>query len=826
MSGGRLVPAVCLHGMRIPAPHVAPVEGTRQRLRLRLQGVVQGVGFRPHVYRLAAAAGLSGWVGNSAAGLVVEAEGAGADLRDFSRRLEAERPPGSSIQSFEAIWLEPVGWKGFEIRPSDNTGERSVLVRPDVATCTACVKEIFDPNDRRFGYPFTNCTHCGPRYSIIEALPYDRANTSMKRFTMCRDCRGEYEDPADRRFHAQPNACPRCGPGLELWTAAGAVEARGAGALERAVEAIRLGEIVGVKGLGGFQLIVDARAGAAVASLRTRKHREEKPFAVMMTGIEQAREFCHVSMLEERLLLSPESPIVLLRRRASGQEHGGISAGVAPGNPLLGVMLPYTPLHHLLLAAVRFPVVATSGNLSDEPICIDEIEARERLKDIVDHLLVHDRPIVRHVDDSVVRVVAGRELMMRRARGYAPLPVVISAEVVKREPGGSAPERRTGMNSAGTGGVLAVGGQLKNTVALSTGTSIVLSQHVGDLGTAAAFLGFRTVMQDLQHLFGVEAALVVSDLHPDYASKNEARRWARRLVGVQHHHAHILACMAENELDGPVLGIAWDGTGYGTDGMIWGGEFMAVDSAGYERFATLRPFRLPGSERAVHEPRRSAAGLLFEHLGARAFERRELPTIAAFDPAELASLQVALERKFNAPLTTAVGRLFDAVASLLGIHQKVTFEGQAAMALESLATSSSDGGTYDLPLKPASFHAGRIPNEPRDPARDALWHVDWAPFLEGLLRDLGTGAPRERLARRFHRALVDAMVAVAALSGIERVVLSGGCFQNGIILESVIERLRQCGHRVYWHQRVPTNDGGLALGQAVAGLRLKNGAAE
>ncbi|MCL4178325.1 MAG: carbamoyltransferase HypF [Verrucomicrobia bacterium] len=797
--------------MRASFPTVAAVvpTGPRLRLRLRLQGVVQGVGFRPHVYRLAVEAGLDGWVGNTPLGVAIEVEGGEKALWDFRRRLERERPPGSSIQSLEAVWLEAAGWTGFEIRPSDQAGAPSLLVRPDVAVCDACVREIFDPANRRFGYPFTNCTHCGPRYSILEALPYDRANTSMRRFEMCPECRREYQDPADRRFHAQPNACPKCGPLLELWSADGTPVARREEAMAEAVEALRRGRILAVKGLGGYQLLVDARSEAAVQALRQRKHREEKPLAVMVPGMEEARTLCRVSAIEEGLLRSPEAPIVLLRRLEGNLP---LAAAVAPGHPFLGIMLPYTPLHHLLLAALRFPVVATSGNLSDEPICIDETEARERLQGIVDGFLVHNRPIVRQVDDSVVRVVAGREMVVRRARGYAPLPVAIAGGGSGSGPGETA--------GAGTKrGVLAVGGQLKNTVALSAGGAVVLSQHIGDLETAAALSAFRRVVHDLQRLFGVEPARVMADLHPDYVSTKEAKRWVESPTGVQHHHAHILSCMAENELEGPVLGIAWDGTGYGLDGMVWGGEFLIAEAGGYERLATLRPFRLPGGERAVREPRRSAAGLLFAGYGPGAFDQRDLPTLAAFSPAEMRAVRESLERPFNAPLTTAVGRLFDAVASLLGVRQQTGFEGQAAMALESLAMGSSDRGAYPLALRPAG--GGTDPGEggTRVAARDALWHADWGPLLDELLGDLRAGVPPERMAARFHRGLIELMVAVAARAGLERVAVSGGCFQNVVLLEGAIERLRAAGHRVYWHQRVPTNDGGLALGQAVAGMR-------
>jgi hydrogenase maturation protein HypF len=786
--------------LSFPSVENAQNAGPRRRLRLRVQGVVQGVGFRPHVYRLAAEMGVCGWVGNALSGVVVEVEGTEAELRGFRRRLEMERPRGSSIQSLETIWLEPAGWEGFRIRPSDPTGARTVTVRPDVATCEDCVREIFDSGDRRYQYPFTNCTHCGPRYSIIDALPYDRANTSMKGFVMCADCQAEYADPSNRRFHAQPNACPTCGPRLEMWSATGEVWGLGSEALAAAAEALRQGQILAVKGLGGFHLMADARSSLAVETLRLRKHREERPLAVMVPGLGDAHALCEVSGLEEGLLRSPEAPIVLLRRHTTVLTGEGVADAVAPGNPFLGLMLPYTPLHHLLLAELRFPVVATSGNLSDEPICIDEHEALERLRGIADGFLVHNRPILRHVDDSVVRLVAGREMMVRRARGYAPLPVTLADT--------------TGAPAA-AGNILAVGAQQKNAVALGSAGNIVLSQHIGDLDTAAALTVFRRVTADLQRLLAIEPEWVVSDLHPDYVSTREAKARSGNHRGVQHHFAHVLSCMAENELEGPLLGIAWDGTGYGLDGMIWGGEFLLADRDGYDRVATLRPFRLPGGERAIREPRRSAVGLLFEHCGESAFQLTDVPAVAAFSASELTAIQGALERRFNAPQTTAVGRLFDAVAALVGIRQCVGFEGQAAMALEWLASGAPAAAPYQFPLRPATGTR----SEPRVAARDAVWHADWAPMIDELLHDLRGGAPPARMAVRFHRALIELTVEVATRAGLERVALSGGCFQNLVLLEGIIERLRMAGHRVYWHQRVPTHDGGLALGQALAGGR-------
>ena len=572
------------------------------RARIVVRGAVQGVGFRPFVYRLAAELQLNGWVSNTGQGVFIEVEGDRASVQRFLFRLEKEKPPRASIHSLESSFLDPVGYAKFEIRESEETGGKSVVILPDIATCADCVREIFDPNDRRFGYPFTNCTNCGPRFSIIESLPYDRANTSMKRFIMCAECDREYHDPLDRRFHAQPNACPRCGPQIELWDKSGSVIARSGDALLKAAEIIRTGNILALKGIGGFQLLVDARNDQAVTSLRERKHREEKPFAVMYPAIEAVREICEILELEERLLRSAESPIVLLHR------HSAMFPFVAPGNPNLGVMLPYTPLHHLLMRELDFPVVATSGNLSDEPICIDEREALSRLGGIADFFLTHDRPIVRHMDDSIVCIMGGRELVLRRARGYAPLPINLKSEV----------------GSQRSEIILAVGAHLKNTVALKMGTNVFVSQHIGDLETKEAYSAFCAVAEDLPRLYEVKPDLIACDMHPDYLSTKYAAQLPSPAAGVQHHWAHVASCMAENELEPPALGVAWDGTGYGTDGTIWGGEFLLANITSFTRVAQLRQFRLPGGDAAIKQPRRSCLGLLHEIFRDELWKRDEL----------------------------------------------------------------------------------------------------------------------------------------------------------------------------------------------------------
>ena len=774
------------------------------RLRIIVRGAVQGVGFRPFVYRLATELGLAGWVNNSAQGVSLEVEGARPLLAQFFLRLEAEKPPRSFVQSLESVWLDSAGYREFEIRASSGTGDKSALVLPDIATCADCLRELFEPGNRRYRYPFTNCTHCGPRFTIIESLPYDRANTSMKCFAMCGLCQAEYNDPRDRRFHAQPNACPECGPHLELRDPAGGLLESHDRALIAAAQAICAGRIVAVKGLGGFQFVVAAANEDAVRRLRKRKGREEKPLALMFPSLGSLRRHCPVDTFEERLLRSPESPIVLLRKKAPQREAGGdplpsrderIAASVAPGNPWLGAMLPYTPLHHLLMAELGFPVVATSGNLSDEPICTDDCEAVNRLGRVADLFLVHNRPIVRHVDDSIVRVMLDRELLLRRARGYAPLPIRI-------------PGSRDQTDAARP--ILAVGGHLKNTVALSIGPQVFISQHIGDLETVPAFEAFQRVIGDFERLFGARPGTVAADAHPDYLSTRFAREMDAPVFTVQHHYAHVLACMAENELEPPVLGVSWDGTGLGTDGTIWGGEFLLVTDGGFERAGYFRPFGLPGGDAAVREPRRAALGLLFELFGAAVFSRTALRPLKQFDSPELAVLKRMLVRRLNSPLTSSAGRLFDAVASLTGLRQQSSFEGQAAMDLDFARADFECSRSYPFEIRPAT--TGDVPG--------ALV-FDWAPMILELISDLDRETPVPEVAAKFHNTLAEVVVGMARRAGQERVVITGGCFQNKYLTEQSVRRLERAGFRPYWHQRIPPNDGGIALGQVVAAWRAK-----
>ncbi len=756
------------------------------RLKIAIRGLVQGVGFRPFVYRLANEEGLAGWVKNSPEGVFIEAEGPKESLDDFLLRLPREKPPLSLLQSLEYSVLEPVGYRDFRIGRSDDGGEKQALILPDIATCPQCQREIFSAGDRRHRYAFTNCTLCGPRFSIIQALPYDRCHTTMKRFTMCTPCSREYREPRDRRFHAQPNACPDCGPHLTLWDGAGVSLADGDAALDRTAAAIRRGEILALKGIGGFQLLVDARNEAAVARLRQRKAREEKPLAVMCPDLESARHLVHLSPLEEQALLSPQSPIVLARRLRAGE----IAPSVAPDNPHLGVMLPYSPLHHLLMRELGFPVVATSGNLHDEPIVTDETEAVADLTGITDCFLVHDRPIERYVDDSVVRVQVGRQVILRRARGYAPLPVSLTSELPP---------------------LLAVGAHLKNTVAVSRGRDVILSQHIGDLETAPAYFAFRKVVQDLLRLYEVEPLAVACDAHPDYLSSQHARELGLPVVEVFHHHAHLASCLAENELEGDVLGVTWDGAGYGDDGTIWGGEFLVGDAGGYRRVATFRPFRLAGGEQAMREPRRSALGLFFEMEGPAALDqppgRAGWPFLDGFSDGERRLLGRMLASGANSPLTSSCGRLFDAVAALLGIKAVSSFEGQAAMMVEFAVKEGVDDA-YPVSLR------SRGGGEPLV--------FDWEPLVRAILRDQERGVETGVICARLHNALADLIVEVARQVGLERVVLSGGCFQNRYLTERTFHRLQQEGFRPFTHQRVPPNDGGIALGQIVVAATKVN----
>ncbi len=770
--------------------------------RIEIRGTVQGVGFRPWVYRLARQAGLSGTVRNDSAGVTIEAYGPDDAIAAFQGRLAASPPPAAAIEELRWERLPGQPPAEFSIVASSETADRRLSIPADLATCGDCRRELLDPRDRRHRYPFTNCTNCGPRFTITLGMPYDRPATTMAGFTMCRDCQREYDDPGDRRFHAQPNACPLCGPQLALWDARGRIYAAGDEALRATAFSVLGGAIAAVKGLGGFHLIVDAADPEAVARLRRRKHRYEKPLALMVPDLEAAAELCELSDEAARLLASPAAPIVLLRRRP----RAGVAAEVAPGNPYLGIMLPYTPLHALLMAELRRPVVATSGNLSDEPISIDEREALERLAGIADLFLVHDRPIARHADDSVAFVLAGEPRLLRRARGWSPAPISLPRPVPP---------------------LLAVGAHLKNTVAVSSGDGVFISQHIGDMETPQARDAFAAVIADLLAMCRVEPQAIAHDLHPDYVST----RWARaaadgdgaaaaaalagvRRIAVQHHHAHLASCLADAGVAGPALGVTWDGTGYGTDGTVWGGELLLGDAGGFTRVARLRPFRLPGGEAAVREPRRTALALVWQLEGAAALADGRLAPVASFADGERQPLGRMLESGFRSPMTTSAGRLFDGVAALLGLAQRVSFEGQAAMALEYAAD----------PLVEDAYPFALAAGEPTAPEDDAdLVELDWRPLLGALLEELHGGVRPAIIAARFHNALAGAIVELARRVGEPRVALSGGCFQNRLLTERALRGLEAAGFEVLLHRRVPANDGGISLGQvAVAAARLES----
>jgi hydrogenase maturation protein HypF len=827
---------------------------TKRRLCLAVEGIVQGVGFRPFVYGLAKDVGVVGWVKNTDRGVSIDIEGTVEQLQVFQKRLEQDKPPHAFLQYLETQWMSLAGYTDFEIRPSDAADSsiatpKSALILPDLATCPACLHEIYDSANRRYRYPFTNCTHCGPRFSILRSLPYDRPNTTMQRFQMCPECRTEYENPLDRRFHAQPNACPTCGPHLQLWDRQGKTLASHDEALLQTANAIRQGKILAIKGLGGFHLVVDAGNEAAVKTLRDRKRRPDKPLALMYPSLELIREHCQVSEEEEKLLRSSEAPIVLLQKRKAegrGQRAEGLDAksrsllaidkkqgsefltqskivlSVAPDNPYLGVMLPYTPLHHLLLSELGFPIVATSGNLSSEPIYTDELDALNRLQNIADLFLVHDRPIARPVDDSIMRVVCARPIVLRRARGYAPFPI-------------TPPSKSTSHDSSV---ILAVGAHQKNTVALYLNHQILMSQHLGDLDNLSTIDRFQEAIHHLLNIYEVQPTTIACDAHPDYYSTqfahtlielnaqskqaNEQKRFPPGLcllpsafsqeathpstpvVSVQHHYAHVLSCMVDNQLEPPVLGIAWDGTGYGLDGTIWGGEFLNIPANGFERTAHLRSFPLPGGEQAVKEPRRCALGLLYECFGNRAFEMVELAPLQAFSSQELKVLQTMLQRGLNTPKTSSAGRLFDAIAALLGLCQQASFEGQAAMQLEFATNGFKTDEAYPYKLL----------CPPQAPII-----LDYSPMLNAILGDIYEQISQEIVAAKFHNTLIEGMVAIANRVGVEQIVLTGGCFQNRYLLERAIAQFKTEGFSIYWHHRIPTNDGGIAAGQIMAALR-------
>ncbi|MGE5204178.1 MAG: carbamoyltransferase HypF [Chlamydiota bacterium] len=748
------------------------------RKQIAVSGIVQGVGFRPYVYRLASERDLSGSVRNTAAGVVIEVQGTGDAVQDFVARLPAQAPPLARITEVKMRDLPPNGEQRFQIIASQGQEEARTLISPDVAICADCLRELFDPSDRRYKYPFINCTNCGPRFTIVRGIPYDRPLTSMAPFEMCAGCQREYEDPLDRRFHAQPNACWECGPRVELWEASGE-KVQVEDPIRQAAERLKQGAVVAIKGLGGFHLAADATNADAVYRLRERKGRVDKPFAVMAPSLERAAESCELDEAARAALSWPQRPIVLLRRK----DPCAIAEAVAPFNRDLGLFLPYTPLHYLLMAEGNFSaLVMTSGNRSEEPIAIDNGEAVERLRGLSDFFLMHNRDILLRCDDSVVRISGGRVRQMRRSRGYVPVPVFLMQEVPS---------------------VLAVGGELKNTVCLTKGRHAFLSQHVGDLENLQAYRFFEEAIGYLERVLEIEPRAIAYDLHPDYFST----RWALQQenlprIGVQHHHAHIASCMAENGLDGRVIGIALDGTGYGTDGCIWGGELLLADYGDFERAGHLEYVLLPGGEAAVREPWRMAVSYLYRHFG-RDFLNLNVPFVKQIDPAKVSVLLQAMERGVNTPLTSSCGRLFDAVSALAGIRQQVNYEAQAAIELEMAMDASSGREPYTLEV---ADEGGQLIFKTR--------HL----FIQ-LLADLEKPTPISITSARFHRGLVEGLAKAVEIlrrrTQLTRVCLSGGSFHNRFLLEQLQARLRAQGFEVFTHSEVPAGDGGLSLGEAL-----------
>ncbi len=753
----------------------------QKAVQLHLVGVVQGVGFRPFVHRLAMRHGLGGWVRNEAGEVRIEVEGPAGEIAAFRDALVTEAPPLARIDSLEEHAIDPSHVTEFEVKASDTEPRGSLPISPDVAMCDACAAEFFDTADRRYRYPFITCTDCGPRYTVIEEMPYDRERTSMRAFQQCEECLREYSTPNDRRYHSETNSCPDCGPRIWFETAEGD-RLDGEDAIEATADALRSGRIVALRGLGGFHLAVDATDDEAVQRLRRRKAREAKPLALMVRTIDDARALGAVGPEEERLLGSSERPIVLLHERGNSP----IAPSVSPGLDTIGVMTAYTPLHHLVLDGVRRPLVMTSGNVSEEPIATGNDEARQRLAGIADAFLLHDREIVSRYDDSVVRVVDETPVFLRRARGYAPLPVLLPFD---------APVP-----------IVAVGPHLKNTFALASDRNVYVSQHIGDMENLETLDHFELTLERYRKLFRVEPEIAVRDLHPGYMSTQVAEEFGfERVIAVQHHHAHVAAVAAEHGVTEPVVGLSFDGTGYGDDGNVWGAEVLVADLAGYQRVGRLRYAPLPGGDLAIRRPWRVALGYLWlEPTAAEAFAR-------AFEDVperERKTAQKQIERSLNAPLASSLGRLFDAAAAVLGVRRVAHYEGQAAMELEALAGSER--------VEPLVF-----------PARDTeggLLELDPLPLLVALGERRAAGDDVRTLAARFHESVAAASADLAShvceSHGCDAVALSGGCFQNDRLLSSVRERLESVGRRVLVPCQLSPNDGAISYGQAAVAAEL------
>ena len=750
--------------------------------RIEVNGIVQGVGFRPFVFKLAHQYDLKGEVANTAAGVSIHIEGPPEYIQAFETDLAAKCPPLAHIVKISGRSESVKPYADFRIVKSRSQTRVSTLISPDVSICDDCLRELFDPRDRRYLYPFINCTNCGPRYTIIDDIPYDRPKTSMRHFKMCNACQSEYDDPTDRRFHAQPNACAECGPFISLY-----INHREPfdtdDPVKKAADLIRQGQIVALKGLGGFHLVADAENGEAVRRLRNRKMREEKPFAIMSIDLECIREYAHVEPEEEKLLTSIQRPIVLLKKRTLNP----ISEEVAPRNKYLGVMLPYTPLHYLILNHGFTALVMTSANLSEEPIAIDNDDAFERLADIADTYLIHNRDIYLRSDDSIVRHTAGHTRYIRRSRGFVPIPVFLNHTVPS---------------------ILACGAELKNTICITKDDKAFISQHIGDLENLATLDFFELTVAHLQRILEISPEIIACDMHPDYLSTQYAKEQQNmQKVEVQHHHAHIVSCMAEHKLDGEVIGLSFDGTGYGADGALWGGEVLVAEAHHFERVAHLAYVPMPGGAAAIKEPWRMAVSYLHNAFGDD-FRDLDLPILKQADPQKLKIIVEMILKGVNSPQTSSLGRLFDGVAAIIGIRQQVNFEGQAAMELEMLAADDADS-MYDF-----EWVSG-----------DAF-KIFPAPIIRGVVRDLQNGLSTAEIGAKFHKTIValfaEVCTSVRNESDLNRVVLSGGCFQNSILLAGLIQKLESRNFQVFTHRQVPANDGGISLGQALVAASIVN----
>jgi hydrogenase maturation protein HypF len=752
-----------------------------KRAEIGITGIVQGIGFRPFIYNLAQKHLIRGWVLNNEKGVLIDAESENGNLDQFIQDIPKLVPPLTRIESFDVKYLEPLGYSTFEIRKSEEAQDKFVLISPDVATCDPCLSELFSPKNFRHRYPFINCTLCGPRFTIIQDIPYDRHKTTMAPFVMCPVCQKEYEDPSDRRFHAQPNACPACGPSLQLEGREGK-EVPG-DPIVNTLDLLAKGRIVAIKGLGGFHLACDAKNQNAVSTLRSRKFREDKPFAVMCRNMEEVKEHCEVNEAEEKLLKSVERPIVILRKK----KDSPIAHAVAPYQDTLGVMLPYSPLHHLLFNGPLKALVMTSGNISDEPIAYKNEEALKRLPNIADSFLFHNREIHMRCDDSVTRIFEGKPYILRRSRGYVPFPVKLSFPLEM---------------------ILACGGELKNTFCLTRGQYAFVSHHIGDLENLETLTSFEEGIEHFKRLFYIEPRAVAYDLHTDYLSTQYALSIPDvPKIGVQHHHAHIVSAMAENRLEGDVIGVALDGTGFGLDGTVWGGEFVKANLRDFDRLAHLKKVPMPGGSMAIKEPWRMATVYLSEAFGNEA-TKLKIDLMKRIDFQKWDVLKRAIEKKINTPWTSSMGRLFDAISSLLSIRDEVHYEGQAAIEFEMIA---DHGVTEEYPFH---IHRDQKPMV-----------VDPTETIRGVVRDLIEGVPSSKISGKFHRTISRLIVGtcetIRSDEKLNRVVLSGGVFQNIFLLSLVTEGLKRSGFDVYTHHVVPANDGGISLGQAfVAHMRL------